>query len=175
MMQNTLILSGLLSLAWVAMTNQVSPQGFIVGYIFGFGIILLIQKTDVELFGDGELRFARLPGQFVALLRYGYDLSIDIIRSGYDVAWRILRREVDIKPGFYCVQTRDDDPVVAALSAHAITITPGSLVVDYDYAPCGEGTMYVHVLDKEDWTQERLDAEQVERVGRIRKVLGYDE
>jgi multicomponent Na+:H+ antiporter subunit E len=66
------------------------------------------------------------------------------------------------------VPTQDEthSASIAALSAHAITITPGELVVDFD----GAKVMYVHCLDTEA-TSKTADPAQAARLKLLRRVL----
>ena len=61
----------------------------------------------------------------------------------------------------------DENDVIAAFSAHGITITPGELVVDFD----GARTMFVHCLDVEASAQS-APAAQAKRLQLLRRILG---
>src|SRR5688572_32312979 len=98
-MRNTLILSFVMALLWMIFARQVSPQGFIVGYIFGFGVLWLLRlNTSIE---DDEMpiNLAQVPRQLIALAIYSYRLTLDVILSGTDVAKRVIRPEMNINPG----------------------------------------------------------------------------
>jgi multicomponent Na+:H+ antiporter subunit E len=112
-----------------------------------------------------------VPGQFVAIISYVFILAVDIMRSGIDVAQRVLSPKMNIDPGMYVLRVHDPDErgIVEAISAHGITITPGSLVIDFDE---DRDIVIVHVLDRNKWTVASLDAEQLVRVRRIHRMLG---
>ena len=159
--------------AWVVISGQLSWQGLVVGYIFGYAIILLLRVNTPGFDGKGEPINLRNPlGRLVQLVVYVAVLTFDVAISGLDVARRVLQTPMDIKPGIYRISTQDEgkNRVISALSAHAITITPGELVIDYDGED--DGTMLIHVLDRDASTQEKLEDDQRQRLKRIKGILG---
>jgi multicomponent Na+:H+ antiporter subunit E len=88
------------------------------------------------------LPLRRLPSALVALAVYVPRLIVDIIKCGITVAGFILDPKLPIRPGIVAVKSGGND-VVTALSAHAITITPGEQVLEIG----DDGTMYTHCLD----------------------------
>lgn len=88
------------------------------------------------------LPLRRLPAAIIALAIYVPRLIVDIIKCGVTVAGFILDPKLPIRPGIVAVKSGGND-VVTALSAHAITITPGEQVLEIG----DDGTMYTHCLD----------------------------
>lgn len=157
--------------AWVILSGTLSIQNLILGFIFGLAINAAIRNnTNIPTVGE-ELNLRNIPGQVVAFVYYLITLAFDIFRSGIDVAQRILRPTIDIDPGIYVIRVHDPDErgLVEAITAHGISITPGSLVIDFDE---DHDIVIVHVLDRSKWTVESLDAEQLVRVRRIHRMLG---
>lgn len=178
-MTRILLLAIPLALIWMALNNNVSLMSFIVGYAFSVGILLLVEAHQLgrgQKFRFGQL--TRLPKQVVMLIVYAGQLALDIVLSGFDVARRLLAKDVTktTAPDFVIIDTdtATDDWLISALSAHAITITPGSLVVDY-MEEDGKTLMLVHVLDKHKWTKDVLQAQQDRRWQQIRGWLGHDD
>jgi multicomponent Na+:H+ antiporter subunit E len=77
------------------------------------------------------------------LIVYTLELYRDILLSGLDLTRRLLSPDMKLRTGIIAVPTQEKSCIVAALSAHAITITPGELVVEFD----GDDVLYVHCLD----------------------------
>lgn len=150
-------------LIWVMLSDQWSLDGFLVGYVLGVAVLSLIGIKRVRL------QWSKLPLQLGALIVYALRLAVDIILSGLDVARRVIDPRMPLNPGIVAVRTQDDSESLAALSAHAITITPGELVVEFD----GNETLFVHCLDVEQ-SAPKLDADQTRRLGMLRRVLGHD-
>ncbi|MEJ2752195.1 MAG: Na+/H+ antiporter subunit E, partial [Chloroflexota bacterium] len=59
--------------------------------------------------------------------------------------------------GNVAIPTSCETPVAQALSAHAITVTPGEMVVEMT----PEGTMYTHVLDTSDAVENTKRAQEM--------------
>jgi multicomponent Na+:H+ antiporter subunit E len=176
-MRNTLILSVLMAFLWMMFARQVSLQGFIVGYIFGFGVLWLLRlNTSIE---DDEkpIDLKRIPSQLLAVVMYSYRLTLDVFFSGLDVAKRVLRPEMNINPGIHTISTLDksNNPLIDGLSGHGITITPGELVIDYETDKDGHTVMIVHALDKESSDVAKLERDQSNRLVLIRRILGVEE
>lgn len=173
-MVDTALTAVVLAAVWVVLSGDLSVETFGLGFVLGLLIIAFLRTNT----GFGRDRHAipvtRVPSMLFAFFSYGARLAIDILLSGVDVARRILPREMKINPGIYRISTSDPEAhsVVAALSAHAITITPGSMVIDYDQQD--ETIMVVHTLDVDTWSKETMQEEQNQRLSLIRRILGYD-
>ena len=164
-----------LALVWMLLTSHWTWQSAVVGYIFGV-VVMIVLVTNVRVKGQPLRRvsLARLPLSLWTFLVYVVRLFIDIISSGIDVALRIIPAKMRIHPTFHRVPVQDESAEIAALSAQAITITPGSLVVDFEEED-GQRVMIVHVLDGTTWTQDSLTQDQQARVGSLRRIMGRQE
>lgn len=166
-MGQILLLAFPMSIGWVILTNQLALDNLILGYLIGVGILLLVRAER------DTLKVARLPSQLFWLGVYVLRLGWDILRSSIDVALLVLRPRLSINPGFERVSTQDptQDPLIGAISAHAITITPGEMVVDFDEND--PTIMVVHCLDIES-ARKTLNHDQSERLKLIKRILGHD-
>jgi multicomponent Na+:H+ antiporter subunit E len=127
----------LLTAVYIALTANFQLSNFIVGLLLALGVMLLLRSSAQTL----DWRFS--PGVALALARYILVLIYDLMLSGVQVARIVLDPRLPIHQGNIAIPTTCETPVAQALSAHAITVTPGEMVVEM--AP--EGTMYTHVLD----------------------------
>jgi multicomponent K+:H+ antiporter subunit E len=84
-------------------------------------------------------RLRPLPG----LLR---DVLVEVVRSNIAVA-RIILRPGGRRAGFVRIRLDMRSPRGLAALACILTVTPGTVWVDYD---AGRGTMLLHVLDLAD-------------------------
>ena len=149
------------ALFWMLFTNRFSIDSFAIGYAISFSLLWAfgIQKQQVS--------FRRLPKQLATLLLYLVLLLRDILISALDVARRVVDPRLPLATGIIAVEIQDESEVMAALSAHAITITPGELVVDFDDAH----RMYVHCLDVYS-SLPTLHTAQTRRLTVFRRILG---
>jgi multicomponent Na+:H+ antiporter subunit E len=152
-----------MAIVWMGITNQISIENFIVGYVLGFFAIMLTQPRTMRVSGG------RLPGQTLALVIYISLLFRDIFLSGIDVARRVLSPGLPVNPGVVAVPTQDPrrSHTITALSAIVITLTPGELVVEIK----DQKTMYVHSLDV-DLTATTGEQVQARRLKLLNRILG---
>ncbi len=145
--------------AWMILTEQFNPEGFLIGYALGFAVLLRIS-------GDGRMQLnpLRLPLQIAALLWYIIVLVVDITLSGIDMILRIFGRR-PVNPAIIRVKVGDERNAVSAMTAHSISITPGELVVDFD----DEGYVYVHCIDVAE--ADTLDDAQEKRLRRLQRII----
>lgn len=175
-MIQTLLLAVPLGLFWMITTGQFSLPTFIVGYMVGVGVLIIV-RTNTSFDEDNvEVNLARIPAQVFWLIVYILRLAWETFVSGLDVARRALSPSMPIDPGVVRIDTQDseNDSLVSALSAHSITITPSELVMDFEYDAEGNNIMLVHTLDKNASDRETLEREQKERLVIIRRILGKD-
>ncbi|MFW5692120.1 MAG: Na+/H+ antiporter subunit E [Chloroflexota bacterium] len=157
------------AILWIILTNQVGVVSFLIGYALAFAIgLLLVDLTD----GEQAVRLTNLPSRVLWVVIYVVTLSRDIFLSGVDVSLRVIGLRPISRTGIVAVpvQADKDHEVIAGLSGHAITITPGELVVAYDD---DERIMYVHCLDVE-MSVPNLEKNQGARVKVYRRILGHD-
>jgi len=152
-----------IGLLWVLVTDRLSLDSFALGYALGIVVALVLGGRNARLSPR------RIPAQFVALVVYSVTLTRDIFLSAFDVARRVVDPKLPLATGIIEVETGEDDTVIAALSAHSITITPGEMVVDFT----GNERMYVHCLDV-NVSDKTLQNAQTRRVTLFRRILGYD-
>jgi multicomponent Na+:H+ antiporter subunit E len=175
-MPQTLLLAFPMSLLWMIFSGQMSFEGFLIGYVFGFAILLIIRINTSFEAEDQPVHLKKIPSQIIGLVRYVVLLAKDIFFSGVDVAKRVLDPNLPIKPGLHRITTQDvtNNHLVSALSAHAITITPGELVIDFEEGANGETVLLVHALDEDSSDVAKLDRDQSNRLKLIRQILGMD-
>lgn len=124
-------------LIYLAITANFELSNLVVGLLIGLAIALILRPMSQAL----SLR--RLPGALFNLAKYTVWLGIDIIRNGIRVARIVLDPKLPIRPGIIAIQAGMKSELGVALSAHAITVTPGEQVVEIG----DDGVMYTHCLD----------------------------
>ncbi|MDI9637068.1 Na+/H+ antiporter subunit E [Geitlerinema splendidum] len=105
---------------------------------------------------------------------YIVQLFVDILISSVDVARKVLDPRLPINPGTVVVPTQDpkDSAMIAALSAHAITVTPGEMVEGFIEGD-GETRMIIHTLDIDE-TQRSAAEKQAKRLELLRRIVGEE-
>jgi multicomponent Na+:H+ antiporter subunit E len=83
----------------------------------------------------------------------------DLIGCGIRVTRVVLDPALPIKSGIVAVPLECESELEAALCAHAITLTPGEMVVEMDE----KGVMYTNFLDDTNAEQYVIDAQKMHR------------
>ncbi|BCX05426.1 MAG: hypothetical protein KatS3mg053_3364 [Candidatus Roseilinea sp.] len=124
-------------LIYLAITANFEPANLGVGALIGLAIAVTLKPVSQPL----SLR--RLPMALFNLAKYTIWLGIDIVRNGIRVARIVLDPRLPIRPGIIAIPAGMKTELGVALSAHAITVTPGEQVVEIG----DDGVMYTHCLD----------------------------
>jgi multicomponent Na+:H+ antiporter subunit E len=148
-----------LALVYLGLTANFEPANVTIGLLLGAGVAAL------EYPRRGGLDARRLPGAAWALLVYVARLAVDIIRSGLIVARIVLDPKLPIRPGIVAIRSGMGH-WGTALSAHAITITPGEMVMEISE----DGVMYTHCLDAES-SGATAEKDQAERRALLEKIV----
>lgn len=138
---------------YLALTGDLTPSNLVVGLLIGLGTAWLLHPDR------RSFQVRRVPGAAWALVRYMGVLVRDMILSGIQVAGIVLDPRLPIEPGIIAIPSGCDSELATALSAHAITLAPGELVLEIDE----DGTMYTHTLDA---TRAPLYTEEAQRLRR---------
>ncbi len=128
----------LLAVGLAVFADALSPLGVAVAFV----LILAALHLGSELLG---LR------RYVARLERGAGFAAwfagAVFRAALDVARIALARRVAPRPAVVAIRLREPDARVATLLGCLLTLTPGTIALDYD---ADAGLMYVHALDAED-------------------------
>ncbi|MDN5708392.1 MAG: Na+/H+ antiporter subunit E [Planococcus sp. (in: firmicutes)] len=132
------LLNFFLALVWMFMTVSFTPSGFVIGFLIGLGIIILMRRFfSKRLY---ILRVWALISLFLLFLR-------ELFKSSIQVLSIVISPNMNIKPAIFEMETElDDDWQVTLLSA-LITLTPGTLVIGISE---DQKRLYIHALDFED-------------------------
>jgi multisubunit Na+/H+ antiporter MnhE subunit len=141
----------LLTAVYIALTANLQPSNIVAGLLLATGITLLLRPTGFIF----KWRFS--PAGILAFVRYILVLVYDLIVSGIQVARIVLTPDLPIEQGNIAIPTTCETEVAQALSAHAITVTPGEMVVEMTQ----EGTMYTHVLDATHAEEDAINAQKM--------------
>jgi multicomponent Na+:H+ antiporter subunit E len=134
-MQTWMIL--LLWLMYLGLTANLEPSNLVVGLVIAVTLTAFLHPDKLRI----DLR--QVPGATWALVRYVVVVAKDVIQGGIQVARLVLDPKLPVKPGVIAIPSGSESEWATALSAHAITLSPGAMVLEI-----GEhGMMYTHTLD----------------------------
>lgn len=138
---------------YLELSSNFELSNIIVGLMIVTGIVKLIRPRRLPT----DLR--RLPSSVLALMRYLIKLVYDVIASGIQVARIVMDPALPIKPGIVSISSECESEMATALSAHAITLAPGEMVVEMDE----KGVMYTSCLDTTNSEKYIEDAQKIRK------------
>ncbi|CAG9620985.1 Na+/H+ antiporter subunit E [Sutcliffiella rhizosphaerae] len=125
-----------IAFAWMLFSN--SPVGFnnfLVGYVIGILILLFFRRF---LRSDFYMR------RVWASMKLAFLFIMELIKANIDVLRVVLKPKLDNKPGIVAVPTKLTTDWEITLLAALISLTPGTLSMDFSK----DGKhIYVHALD----------------------------
>jgi multicomponent Na+:H+ antiporter subunit E len=148
----------LLTTIYLFLTGIFSFVNFLYGIILATMITILIRPGKVKP------NFKRLPVFVIAIFRYTLLLLFDLLKGGVQTARIVLDPKLPVKAGFIQLPTECQSDLAIALSMHALTLTPGELVVRV----YSNNEFLIHALDM------TKSVETVEHAHRLRVNLLRD-
>lgn len=118
--------------AWCALWGSVSFANVASGIV----VSVLVLGTGVGTSGRGGIRLG-------PLLRFIGLVMVDLVKSSFTVAWEILTPTDYTEEAIIAVEAPVDTRQHLLLLVVAVTVTPGTAVIDTDP---DSGTLYIHVL-----------------------------
>lgn len=142
-----------LCLIYLALTANLELSNLVLGLLIATGLTLLLQPPR------GTIKLRDLPVALLALSRYIFVIAIDVAKSGVATARIVLDPALPVKPGIIAIPSGCCSELATALSAHAITLAPGEMVVEIGE----DGTMYTHALDATHAAEYVVEAQRLRR------------
>jgi multisubunit Na+/H+ antiporter MnhE subunit len=145
---------------YLALTANLELSNLVVGLLIALGLTGLLHPEPHRV--DPR----RLPAALWATLRYALVVVYDMVKGGLQVARITLDPKLPIHPGIIAIPSGTDSELATALSADAITLSPGELVVEISR----DGVMYTHTLECGHAVQYVEDAQR-QRRDMLSKIL----
>jgi multicomponent Na+:H+ antiporter subunit E len=139
-----------LTLTYLVLSANLEWTNIVLGAAIAAGVMALIPRLTEDRECRGVVK--AVP----AVFQYGAILGYDLVKSGIQVARIVLNPALPIQPGIVAVSADCHSDLGRALSAHAMTLTPGQLVVGIDE----HGVMYTHCLDVTGALEEMSKAQK---------------
>lgn len=113
-------------LVWLLMTTSLAPDSLVAGLVVALAVTALTGQR-ASLFSGLKVS----PAAFVGVFKYLATFLVALVRANLDLAGRVLNPALPIRPAVVEVETRLKSPLGRLLLANSITLTPGTLSVDY--------------------------------------------
>lgn len=137
MIQQLPLLVALVAL-WMLLWDDLSWANLLSGIVLAVLVTRLLYLPPVELSGRFNLYWAAV---------FGAHFMLDLIRSSWQVARLAFRFGYVPRNAVMAVNLRTSSDLLMTITGHALTLIPGSLIIEVDRQ---NTTLYVHVLDVGD-------------------------
>ncbi len=139
-----------LTAAWCGLWRDLSAANVLSGFALSLGILI----AGIGTSGLGTVR----PG---ALLRLSWHVIVDLTKSTWSVAFEVLTPTDYTEESVIAVPLPADSANHLLLLTVAITLTPGTAVVDVDADTC---TLYLHLLHHDRAEETVAHVEELARL-----------
>lgn len=150
-MQTWMIL--FLWLLYLGLTANLEPSNLIVGLVIAVTLTAFLHPDKLRI----DLR--QVPGAAWSLVRYVVVVAKDVIQGGLQVAAMVLDPRLPVRPGVIAIPSGTESEWATALSAHAITLSPGAMVMEIGE----DGVMYTHTLDADNADESIAELQRLRR------------
>ncbi|OIJ16189.1 Na+/H+ antiporter subunit E [Anaerobacillus arseniciselenatis] len=127
-----------LAIIWMLLRQDFSPVEFLIGYVVGLVLLYVLRR-----FLQFDFYFRRV----IAIVKLIFLFLWELILANIDVIKIVLSPKLDIKPGIIAVPTKLKTDWEVTLLASLISLTPGTLSMNFS----DDGkTIFVHSIDVPD-------------------------
>jgi multicomponent Na+:H+ antiporter subunit E len=126
----------------VALTPATVAGEFLIGLVAGLPIAFVFRRMYTARI-DGAALVGAIPAAVVYVVLFVKELVI----ANLDVAYRVLWPSMPIRPAVIRLPLRVEKDIAITTIANSITLTPGTLTMDYDEK---RNALYVHSIYCDD-------------------------
>jgi len=130
-----ILINVLIAVMWIFMKSSYTVGSFIFGYMIGIFVLFILRRFLIFDF------YLRRVWAFVKLIML---FIVELIKANIDVMKVVLRPKSNHTPGIIAVQTNLETNVEITLLAALISLTPGTVSMDFSD---DSKTIYIHTLD----------------------------
>ncbi|MCL7746895.1 Na+/H+ antiporter subunit E [Halalkalibacter alkaliphilus] len=143
-----ILLNIVIALIWAFLQNSYTGVDFLVGYVIGILILYVLRR-----FLQFDFYFRRVWA-FIKLTLLFFK---ELILANIDVIKIVLSPKLNIKPGIVAVPTKLETEWELTLLASLISLTPGTLSMDFSDDNKYIYIHAIHVPDKEEMIRQIHD------------------
>lgn len=140
-------IGGLLAVLWLFVSGvDLTVSGVVGGLIVGLVVGMPVAFATRRLY-TSDTEFSRIVLALPAAVKYLVLFLYELITANVDVAYRVLAPSMPIDPDVVEVPLRVESNLAITTIANSITLTPGTLTMDYDPE---RNSLYVHAITTPD-------------------------
>ncbi|WP_062049978.1 Na+/H+ antiporter subunit E [Bacillus sp. JCM 19034] len=133
-----ILINIVIALVWVLLQNSYTGVDFLVGYVIGIVVLFVLRR-----FLRFDFYFRRVWAIFKLILLF----TKELILANIDVIKILLSPKMNIQPGIVAVPTKLKSEFEITLLASLISLTPGTLSMDFS---SDSQTIYIHSIHVPD-------------------------
>lgn len=133
-----LLLNVILAVSWMFLSNNLSFQGFIIGYLLGLIMLYVMRNIFHSRFYIWRV---------LAVIKLFFLFLSELWKANIDVVKHAFKPKLNMQPTFFAYPTTLSADWEITLLANLITLTPGTVVV---HVADDAQTLYIHALDISD-------------------------
>ncbi|GAB2569218.1 Na+/H+ antiporter subunit E [Gracilibacillus alcaliphilus] len=133
-----MLINVLIAVLWMFLHNEYTFATFFAGYIIGIIILFIIRRF---------LMFDFYINRVWAAIKLICLFFIELIKANIDVVKVVLNPKQNHQPGIVAVKTKLESDFEISILAALITLTPGTISMDFS---SDSKTIYVHAIDVPD-------------------------
>ncbi|TWI56360.1 Na+/H+ antiporter subunit E [Halalkalibacter nanhaiisediminis] len=140
-----ILINIVIALIWVFLLNSFTGADFVVGYVIGILILFVLRRF---------LQFDFYMRRVWAIIKLIVLFFKELILANIDVMKIVLSPKLDIEPGIIALPTNLKSDWELTLLASLITLTPGTLSMDFSD---DSKYIYIHAInvpDKEEMIRQ---------------------
>ncbi|PMR70011.1 Na+/H+ antiporter subunit E [Halomonas heilongjiangensis] len=141
----------LLALAWVILSGDFTGLNLVVGLVFGYIALVLIEPQVEALKG--------YPGRVPRILRFLGFFIKELLMANFKVAFDILTPPWHMKPGVIAFPLEARTELEITMVANLISLTPGTLSLDVSD---DRKVLYIHAMFLDDEEELRRNLKEME-------------
>ena len=133
----------LMAVLWLFVSGvSLSVSGVLGGLVVGLAVGMPVAFATRRLYAGGA-DLGRAVLAVPSALKYVVLFLYELLTANVDVAYRVLDPRLPIEPDVVAIPLRVETDAAITTIANSITLTPGTLTMDYDD---DTNTIYVHAI-----------------------------
>jgi multicomponent Na+:H+ antiporter subunit E len=141
----------LLALAWVILSGDFSGVNLVVGLVFGYITLVLIEPQVEALRG--------YPARIPRIIRFLAFFIKELVQANLRVGFDILTPPWHMKPGVIAMPLEARTELEITMVANLISLTPGTLSLDVSD---DRKVLYIHAMFLDDEEELRRNLKEME-------------
>lgn len=133
-----LLLNVILAVSWMFLSNNLSAQGFVIGYLLGLMMLYVMRHIFNSRF---------YMWRVWAVIKLFFLFLSELWKANIDVVKHAFKPKITMQPTFFAYPTTLSADWEITLLSNLITLTPGTVVV---HVSDDAQTLYIHALDISD-------------------------